>query len=152
MADDGSAQSRTVWPLPKFHFRVTVDRVAASFTEVSGLDMETQTIEYRAGNGTGFNPLKMPGLKKFSDVTFKRGVAPTQSGLFAWAQSSKLTTNVRKPVKIELINEAGAVEMTWTLLNAFPTKITGTDLKASGNEVAIEALVLAHEGLSVEGG
>ncbi|MFO1225432.1 phage tail protein [Roseateles sp.] len=151
MADDGSTQSPTVWPLPKFHFRVTLDGVSASFSEVSGLSAETQPIEYRAGDSKTFSVLKMPGLKKVSDVTLKRGVTTNPSALIAWIQSSKLNEVQRKPVTIELIDEAGGTTMSWTLSNAFPTKITGTDLKASGNEVAIESLVLAHDGLSVSG-
>lgn len=39
--------------------------------------------------------------------------------------------------------------MVWTLTNAWPTKITGTDLKADANEVAIENIEIAHEGLTI---
>ena len=105
MADDGSTQSPTVWPLPKFHFRVTLDGVSASFSEVSGLSAETQPIEYRAGDSKTFSVLKMPGLKKVSDVTLKRGVTTNPSALIAWIQSSKLNEVQRKPVTIELIDE-----------------------------------------------
>lgn len=151
MPDDGSKQSSTVWPLPKFRFQVSIDGASASFTEVSGLDMEAQVIEYRGGNSKVFSPVKMPGLKKFSDVTLKRGVATTSSPFFAWFRSANLASVVRKDVTISLLDEAGGVTMVWTLSNAWPTKITGTDLKATGNEVAIETVVLAHEGLRVEG-
>ena len=40
MADDGSAQSATVWPIPKFRFEVKWDSDVMSFQEVSGLDIE----------------------------------------------------------------------------------------------------------------
>jgi phage tail-like protein len=52
-------------------------------------------------------------------------------------------------VTISLLDEAGAPTMVWTLANAWPTKITGTDLKAEGNEVAVETIVIAHEGLTI---
>ena len=52
MADDGSAQSTTVWPLPKFYFQVKWDTEVMSFQEVSGLDIEAQIIEYRHGDIT----------------------------------------------------------------------------------------------------
>ena len=65
MADDGSAQSTTVWPMPKFHFQVKWDSEVMSFQEVSGLDVEAQQIEYRHGDSKEFSTIKMPGIKKF---------------------------------------------------------------------------------------
>ncbi|MCB1124919.1 MAG: phage tail protein, partial [Verrucomicrobiae bacterium] len=40
--------------------------------------------------------------------------------------------------------------MVWKARNAFPVKIEGPGLKSTGNEVAIESLEIAHEGLSIE--
>jgi phage tail-like protein len=40
--------------------------------------------------------------------------------------------------------------MVWKAHNAFPVKVEGPQLKAAGNEVAIEAIELAHEGLEVQ--
>ena len=60
-----------------------------------------------------------------------------------------LATPVRVPVTISLLDEAGKPTMVWTLANAWPTKITGTDLKAEGNEVAIETIEIVHEGLTI---
>jgi len=51
-----------------------------------------------------------------------------------------------------LCDEAGKATMSWTLANAWPTKITGTDLKSDGNEVAVETLEVAHEGLTIANG
>ena len=64
MADDGSAQSQTVWPLPKFYFQVKWDDSELAFQEVSGLDIETEPLEYRAGNSPVFGKVKMPGMTK----------------------------------------------------------------------------------------
>jgi phage tail-like protein len=152
MADDGSAQSTSVWPLPKFYFSVKVDGNEMHFQEVSGLDMESQPIEYRAGSSKEFAPVKMPGLKKFSDVTLKKGIFKGDNKFFTWFKEINLNTIKRKPVTISLLDETGAPTMVWTLANAWPTKITGTDLKATGNEVAVETIVVAHEGLTVANG
>ena len=73
MAEDGSAQSTSVWPLPKFHFQVKWDAEVMSFQEVSGLDMEAQLLEYRHGDSKEFSTMKMPGIKKFGNVTMKKG-------------------------------------------------------------------------------
>jgi hypothetical protein len=64
MPDDGSAQSTTVWPLPKFYFQVEWDSEVLSFQEVSGLDAEVQPIEYRHGDSPEFSVINMPGIKK----------------------------------------------------------------------------------------
>ncbi len=150
MNDDGStAQQGAIWPLPKFYFRVSFGDVEMSFQEVSGLDVEAQPLEYRHGDSPSFSVIKMPGLKKFSDVTMKKGTCPAGTELWAWINAVKMNTVKRQKVTIALLDEAGAPTMVWTLANAFPTKITSTDLKSSGNEVAIETLVLAHEGLTI---
>ena len=149
MADDGSAQSTTVWPIPKFRFEVKWDDAVMSFQEISGLDTEAQPIEYRRGNSPAFSVIKMPGIKKFSDVTMKKGVFKSDNKFWDWFNAIKMNTIQRKPITISLLDEAGQATMVWTLTNAFPTKVTGTDLKAQGNEVAIESLVISHEGLTI---
>ena len=66
-----------------------------------------------------------------------------------WFNGIKMNTLQRVPVTISLLDEAGAPTMVWTLANAWPTKISGTDLKSTGNEVAVETIVIAHEGLTI---
>lgn len=138
-----------VWPLPKFYFSVTIDGKVMPFQEVSGLDTETQVIEYRAGNSKGFSTIKMPGIKKFGNVTLKKGVFAKDNALFDWYKGIEGNLIKRAAVTISLLDQSGAPTMVWTLTNAWPTKITGTDLKADGNEVAVETLELAHEGLVI---
>jgi len=149
-SDDGSAQSTTVWPLPKFHFEVKWDATVMSFQEVSGLDAEAQPLEYRHGNSKEFSLLRMPGMKKYSDVTMKKGVFKADNKFWEWFNEIKMNTVKRKPITISLLDEAGSPTMVWTLKNAWPMKITGTDLKSQGNEVAVESIVIAHEGLTIE--
>lgn len=150
MADDGSAQSTTLWPLPKFYFEVKWDSEVMSFQEVSGLDTEAQIIEYRAGDSKEFTTIKMPGLKKSGNVTMKKGVFKSDNKFWKWFSQVKMNTIKRVPVTISLLDESGKPTMVWTLANAWPTKITGTDLKADGNEAAIETIEIAHEGLKIE--
>jgi phage tail-like protein len=138
-----------VWPLPKFYFSVSIDGKVMPFQEVSGLDTETQIIEYRAGNSKQFSTIKMPGIKKTGNVTLKKGVFAKDNALYDWYKDIKMNLIKRAAVTISLLDESGAPTMVWTLSNAWPTKITGTDLKADGNEVAVETLELAHEGLVI---
>jgi phage tail-like protein len=139
-----------VWPLPKFYFSVLIDGDdSANFSEVNGLETETRMIEYRHGNNPIFYPIKMPGLGRVGNVTMRKGIFVNDNKFWDWYSQIKMNTILRKTVVINLLDETGAPKMTWTLNNAWPTKITGTDLKSEGNEVAIESLEIAFETLVV---
>lgn len=152
MADDGSAQSQTVWPLPKFYFEVKWDTNKMSFQEVSGLDIQSEEIKYRHGDNPVFSPIKMPGLKKYGNVTMKKGVFKGDNKFWDWLNQIKMNTIKRVPVTISLLDEAGKPTMVWTLANAWPTKISSTDLKSEDNNVAIESIEIVHEGLTISNG
>jgi len=149
MADDGSAQSQTVWPLPKFYFQVKWDSTVMSFQEVSGLDIQSEEIKYRHGDNPVFSVIKMPGMVKVGNVTMKKGTFKADNKFWDWFNQIKMNTIKRVPVTISLLDEAGKPTMVWTLANAWPTKITGTDLKSEGNEVAVETIEIVHEGLTI---
>ncbi|AEV32322.1 MULTISPECIES: phage tail protein [Flavobacteriales] len=153
MADDGSAQGAT-WPLPKFYFKVSLGSQdnTVSFQEVSGLDTEAQPIEYRHGDSTVFSTIKMPGIVKSGNVTLKKGVFVKDNNFFKWYEGIKMNIIKRETVTIQLLDEGANPTMTWTLANAWPTKITGADMKSDANEVAVETLELAHEGLTIANG
>ena len=138
-----------VWPLPKYYFQVKLGDKEVPFQEVSGLDIEAQIIEYRHGNSKEFSTIKMPGIKKTGNVTLKKGVFVKDNGFWDWFNKIKMNTIERQTVVISLLDEAGAPTMVWTLNNAWPTKITGTDMKSDGNEVAVETVEIAHEGLTI---
>jgi phage tail-like protein len=150
MANDGSTEG-TFWPVPKFRFLVdwgTMQQNIA-FQEVSGLEVESQVIEYRHSNSPMFSTVKMPGIAKFGHVTMKRGVFLNDNHFWNWYDTIKMNTIKRETVVIKLLDESGGIVMQWTLDNSWPTKISSTDLKSDGNEVAIEAIEIAHEGLTV---
>jgi phage tail-like protein len=152
MADDGSKQSTTVWPIPKFYFLVKIGDQQVPFREVSGLNLESTPIEYRHGDSKVFSAIKMPGIKKYGNITLKKGVFKSDNKFWDWFNKIKMNTIERKTVTIQLLDEGGEATMSWTLTNAFPTKITGTDLKSDGNEVAVETIEVAHEGLEIKNG
>ncbi len=149
MADDGSSQSTTVWPMPKFYFQVKWDSQVMRFQEVSGLDIQSEEIKYRHGDSPEFSVIKMPGMKKFGNITMKKGIFKGDNKFWDWFKQIKMNTIKRLPVTISLLDEGGKATMVWTLTNAWPTKITGTDLKSEGNEVAIESIEIVHEGLTI---
>jgi phage tail-like protein len=142
------------WPLPKFYFSVDIgtSQQNLAFQEVSGLETEIQVIEYRAGNSPQFSTVKMPGIGKVGNVTLKKGVFVKDNKFWDWFDKIKMNTIERQAVVIKLLDEKGDATMVWELKNAFPVKITSTDLKSDGNEVAVETLELAHEGLTIKNG
>lgn len=139
------------YPLPKFHFQVQWGGTRIGFTEVSGLDSETEVIEYREGSSPEYSKQRMPGMQKHSNVTLKRGTFVGDNEFFTWWKTTRnLATPERRDVIISLLNENHEPVFVWKVKNAFPTKVQATDLKAEGNEVAIETMELAHEGIEIE--
>lgn len=146
----GEAQDQSIGPMPKFYFSVDIgDQKNLAFQEVKGLESETQLIEYRAGNSELISNVKMPGFSKVGNVTLKKGIFVKDSKFADWYMRMSMNHIERVPVVIKLLDEKGNPTMVWTLLNAWPTKVSGADLKSDGNEVAIETLEIAHEGLMV---
>ena len=146
----GEAQG-DVWPLPKFYFKVQLgDDKDVKFSEVSGLEADVKPIEYRHGDSKVFYPIKMPGLGSVTNVTMRKGIFVKDAKFWTWFSEIKMNIIKRRAVIINLLDETGAPKMVWTLHNAWPTKVTGTDLKSEGNEVAVESIELAYETLEVK--
>jgi len=140
----------TQYPLPVFHFTVEWGGARAGFSEVAGLTQENQAIEYRDGSFPEYSSIKMPGLRKFTNVTLKRGVVKGDNQFFKWLSTVKLNTVERRDLIVSLLNEEHQPVMVWKVMRAFPVKVEGPGLKATGNEVAIESIELAHEGLELQ--
>lgn len=138
------------YPLPKFHFQVEWGGARIGFTEVSGLDLSIDPIEYRDGASPEYHKTKMPGMQKFSNITMKRGLFKSDNDYYAWLNTVQLNTIERRDITISLLNESHQPVVVWKVKNAWPVKLTSTDLKADGNETAIESLELAHEGISIQ--
>ncbi|WP_010177199.1 phage tail protein [Aquimarina agarilytica] len=151
------ADKKIDYPLPKFHFKVEWgDKFRIGFTEVSGLDFETEVIEYREGDSVKYNKTKQPGLTKYSNVTLKRGTFQGDFDFYKewqktyyFQEGNKTGSKYRRAVSISLLDENHKTIITWQLENAWPSKVQSTDLKADANEVAIETMELVHEGLTI---
>jgi phage tail-like protein len=140
------------YPLPKFHFNVQWGGTNIGFSEVSGLDISNEVIEYRDGASPEYSTLKMPGQRKYSNLVLKRGVFASDNDFYNWFNTISMNTVERRDIIISLLDEQLNPVVVWKIINAWPTKIISPDLKADGNDVAIETLVLAHEGLTIQNG
>ena len=143
-------------PYSRFNFEVDIgggDTAAleAGFSEVEGLGLEVEVIEYRAGNAPSNMSMKISGLAKVPDITLKRGVIGSL-GLYEWIdQARNGQPEAARDVTIKLNSEdRQTVVMTWKLVRARPMTYRGPTLSASTNDVAIEELVLSCEDLVIE--
>ncbi|MEL6658275.1 MAG: phage tail protein [Bacteroidota bacterium] len=152
MSNPTGKQENAIWPMPQFYFKVTWGNTTISFSEVSGLDTEAQIIDYQHGDSKVHPAIKMPSIKKVGNVTMKRGVFVGDNTYQDWFKQIKLNTieKGRETVTVQLLNENGKPAMTWVLNNAWPTKITSTDLKSDGNEVAIDTIEIAFETMVIK--
>lgn len=140
-----------IWPVPKFHFQVKWDDLIFSFSEVTGLDVQYDQIEYRTGNNPNFSTVKMPGLKKAANLTLKRGTCNDQRKFSSFlSQHSGNVSPVQSDISISLLDESGAPISVWNLSNAFLVKVQFTESEATNNEVAIETMEIAYTALSNE--
>ena len=121
-----------------------------AFQKVNGLKTRYEIVEYRSGNSKESNNIKMPLSATYSDVVLQRGMFAGDLSLFRWLNEIKLNTIARQTITIELLNEEHNSMFVWTLTNAFPREITFGEFDAMKASFAIEELVIAHEGLSME--
>jgi phage tail-like protein len=138
------------YPLPRFHFQVDWGGAKISFTEVTGLDMQVEVIEYRHSDSKDFHKIKLPGMKKFSNIVLKRGKFEGDVDFNLWLDEiANERVNGRRDVVIRLLNEKHTPVAAWSAARCFPVKVTAPDLKSDANEISIESIELAHEGLKV---
>jgi len=123
--------------------------VKGSFAEVSGLEVDLPPIEYRNGS-EDTTVRKIPGLKKFTAVTLKRGIIGDLA-FWNWVLAGMNGSVIRTEVAIVLLDESRSEVMRWNLKRVWPSKWTGPGLNAKNNEIAMETLELCHEGLDIDG-
>lgn len=137
-------------PYRAYNFELEIDGVArGAFTEVSGLTAEGDPVDYREGTDVQANVRKLVGLRKYANLTLKRGYTRDVT-LWQWYGNIVNGVQDRRNVTVTLMNEARVPVLRWQAENAWINKIEGPALKATGNEVAIESVELVHEGLTIE--
>ena len=136
-------------PYGSFDFLVEIDGIArASFQEASGLDSTIDVTEYREGGNANPSVCKLPARSKYSNITLKWGVTDDPElwkWHLQWVKGDPAAK--RKNGSIVLLDRTGKEKVRWNFINAWPTKWTGPSFNAKGNDVAIETLEIAHEGL-----
>ena len=136
-------------PFVNFNFLVETGGVlAAGFSEITGMNGETQAVEYREGRDIYSNTRKLPGLSKYGNVTLKKGVVVDQD-FFKWFKTGVDGDIQRLDISILLLDEQRQEKVRYNLTAAWPVKFVAPDLKAAANEIAVQSLEIAHEGLRI---
>lgn len=137
-------------PYRGYNFVLEIDNIPrGAFAEVGGLSAEGDAVDYREGSDLQSNVRKLCGLRKYTNITLKRGYTADKS-LWQWYMNIVNGVQDRRNVTIVLMNEAREAVLRWNAEAAWINKIEGPALKASGNEVAMESVELVHEGLTLE--
>ncbi|MCK0509726.1 phage tail protein [Aromatoleum buckelii] len=137
-------------PVRGYNFSLEIDNVSrGAFSEVGGLTADGDSVDYREGTDLQSNVRKLMGLRKYTNITLKRGYTQDKE-LWQWYVNIMNGVPDRRNVTIVLMNEARQPVLRWHAENAWINKIEGPALKASSNDVAMESLELVHEGLTLE--
>jgi phage tail-like protein len=137
-------------PYTAFNFLVEIDGIAvAAFSEVSGLGSATDVIEYRAGSDRTSTVRKLPGLTRYTNIVLKRGVTQ-DTQLWQWRKAIEQGTPDRRSGAIVLLDGERNPVRRWRFTEGWIAKFDGPDLNAKANDVAIETIEIAHEGLTID--
>ncbi len=135
-------------PVVNFHFSVEWGGSSINFSEVSGLKVQHEVIEYRSGASPDYSTIKIPGLKKYSNIVLKRGVVSNDNEFYNWLKTVGITAE-RRDLTISVLNHEHEPIVVWRIRNAWPIRLEFGELNAIKSEILIESLELAHDGLSI---
>jgi phage tail-like protein len=134
-------------PYASFNFIIEIDGViVGGFSECGGLNTETDIIEYRNGD-EDITVRKIPGKAKYPNIILKRGFTDSRE-LWEWRKKVIEGRTERKSGSIQLLDEARRPALKWQFREGWPAKWEGPALNAKNNDVAVENLEIAHEGLA----
>lgn len=132
-------------PYRAFNFRVEIDETSvAGFSEASGLAFDMDTVEYREGSDVPLHVRKLTGLRKFGNLTLKRGFTQDRQ-LWDWYLSVLNGIALRRGGAIVLQDENHDDVARWEFEGGWICKWEGPSMNATGNDVAIESIEICVE-------
>ena len=133
-------------PYRGYRFLVEIDGITqAGFQEVSGLDVTTDSVDYREGSDPA-HVRKLPGMNRYANITLRRGITDSDE-LWQWRSTAIEGRAERRNGSIILLDDAGTERLRWNFFNAWPSRWTGPAFNASSTAVAIETLEITPEEL-----
>lgn len=139
-------------PYRAFNFRIEIDSTTvAGFRECSGLTLNTDPVEYREGTDILLSVRKLTGLRKFTNITLKRGYTDNKE-LWKWYKNVQNGTEDRRNGSIVLQDELHNDVLRWNFENGWICKWEGPAMNATSNDVAIESIEICHEHMVLDEG
>jgi phage tail-like protein len=142
------ADVKANYPLPVYNYKVDIGQTTVAFSEVSGLNLAYETTTYKESSTEAgkVSPkvFRMPAQAVTTTLTLKKGLVPAKNkaALFDWISTISLNQVEKEDIVISLCDETGTAVVTWTVTNAFPTKLDVPTFDANSNDVAIESMEL----------
>jgi phage tail-like protein len=150
-----NADIKTAYPLPVYNYKVDIGKDTIAFSEVSGLNIAYDKTTYKESQTESGKAsprvFNMPAQATPTTLTLKKGLVPSksQSALYDWINSIAINQVTKKDIVVSLCDETGKAVVSWTVINAFPTKLDAPAFSASSNDVAIESMELMADGISI---
>lgn len=144
------------YPLPVYNYRVDIGPDTIACSEVSGLSIGFETTTYKesptASGVAGPRTMHMPAQRTPVKVTLSKGVVRQASikTLYAWIAGVQINRVEKKDIKVALCDEKGAAIISWTVRNAFPTKLDAPKFDAKSNDAAIEQMELMGDSIEIQ--
>ena len=149
------AEIRATYPLPVYNYKVDIGKDTIAFSEVSGLNIAYETTVYKessteAGKASP-KVFRMPSQASNTTLTLKKGLVPSksQAALYDWINTIKINQVEKKDITISLCDETGKPIVSWTVTNAFPTKLDVPTFDANSNDAAIESMELMADDVTI---
>lgn len=146
---------KSTYPLPVYNYKVNIGQDTIAFSEVSGLNVAYETTTYKESNTESGKAsprvFRMPAQATDKTLTLKKGLIPakSQAALYDWISSIRINQVIKKDIVINLCDEEGTAVVTWTVVNAFPTKLDVPSFDANSNDVAIESMELMADDIRI---
>lgn len=138
----------TVDPYLGSNFRVEIDSIAAiAFSEISGLDVSIDIVDYRTGSAPQSTAEKLPGLSRYQNITMKRGLTQN-TDLWNWVKNILAGVPDKRNLSIVLEDAQHNDVIRWTVTNAWPCRWSGPELNGGSSSIAVESIEICHEGIS----
>ena len=143
------------YPLPVYNYKVNIDKDTIAFSEVSGLNIAYEKFTYKESSTesgkASHRVFNMPSQSTQTTLTLKKGLVPpkSQAAFYDWINSIAINQVTKKDIVVSLCDEAGNARVSWTVINAFPTKLDAPSFSASSNDVAIESMELMADGITI---
>jgi phage tail-like protein len=145
-------QIKASYPVPVYNYRVTIGGTAFGFSEVSGLNLEYESVTYKHGFSFVMGPTIIPGMCQPIKLTMKRGVVKGGDFLAGWIQDTYADPfhDNTQDILVDLCDETGKAVVRWKVTGALPVKLDAPAFDANSNDVAIETLELVAHTILVD--